>query len=123
MINEKQKRNQQRVRRAFRVRKQVRGTAVKPRLSVFRSNRHISAQLIDDESGVTLVSAGTMTKEFRGKDLGSKGREAAKEIGIAIAKAAQEKSIDKVVFDRGRYKYHGLLAEVANGARETGLQF
>lgn len=123
MINEKRKRNRQRSRREFRVRKKIRGTAIKPRLSVFKSNQHLSAQLIDDESGVTLVSAGTMTKEFREKNLGRRGKDAAREIGMTIAKAAQEKSIERIVFDRGRYKYHGLLAEIANGARETGLQF
>lgn len=123
MINDKALRNRQRVRRSFRVRKHVRGTAVKPRLSVFKSNQHLFAQLIDDEAGVTLVSSGTMVKALREKDFSRKSKGAAREIGLLLAKAAQEKGIQKVVFDRGHYKYHGLLAEIANAARETGLQF
>lgn len=123
MINEKAHRNLRRKRRMFRVRKQVRGSAVKPRLSVFKSNQHIFAQLIDDENGITLASAGTVTKEFRSKDLGRRSKEAARQIGITLAAAAKEKNIANVVFDRGHYKYHGLLTEIANAARETGLQF
>lgn len=123
MINEKQDRNQRRKRRAYRVRKQVRGTAKKPRLTIFKSNQHLFAQLIDDEQGVTLASFGTMSKELRAKGLGHKGKEAAKQIGIKIAEAALEKKIERAVFDRGHYKYHGLLVELANAARETGLQF
>lgn len=123
MINEKRLRNQRRVRRSWRVRKNVRGSAIKPRLSVFKSNQHIFAQLIDDESGTTLASAGTIMKEFRAKNLGRKGKEAARQIGLKLAEAAKQRNIQNVVFDRGHYKYHGLLAEVANSARETGLQF
>lgn len=123
MINEKNRRDKRRVRRQFRVRKHVRGTSTKPRLSVFKSNQHLFAQLIDDESGTTLASAGTVMKQFREKSLGKKGKEAAKEIGIHIAETAKKKNIANVVFDRGHYKYHGLLAAVADAARETGLQF
>ena len=123
MINDLNKRNVRRKRRAFRVRKHVRGSAEKPRLSVFKSNAHIFAQLIDDEKGFTLASAGTVMKSFRDKDLGKKGKDAARQVGALIAEAAKKQNIATVVFDRGFNKYHGLLAEVANAARETGLQF
>lgn len=123
MINDLKKRNERRRRRMFRVRKGVRGTSEKPRFSVFRSNSHIFAQLIDDEKGFTLASAGTVMKDFRDKKLGKKSKDAARAIGAALAEAAKQKNIVNVVFDRGFNKYHGLLAEVANAARETGLQF
>jgi large subunit ribosomal protein L18 len=123
MINELTKRNVRRRRRMLRVRRQARGTAEKPRLSVFKSNKHIFAQLIDDDKGITIVSAGTVMKGFRDKKQGKKSKSAAREIGSMIADAAKQKSILNVVFDRGFNKYHGLLAEVANAARETGLQF
>lgn len=90
---------------------------------MFRSNSHIFAQLIDDEKGFTLASAGTVMKDFRDKKLGKKSKDAARAIGAALAEAAKQKNIVNVVFDRGFNKYHGLLAEVANAARETGLQF
>ena len=123
MINDLVKRNVRRRRRMMRVRKQVRGTADKPRLSVFKSNMHIFAQLIDDEQGFTLASAGTVMKDFRDKKLGKKSRDAAQLIGVKLAEAAKQKNITCAVFDRGFNKYHGLLAVVANAARETGLQF
>ncbi len=122
MINNLEKRNLRRRRRKLHVRKSVKGTAEKPRLTVFKSNKHISAQLIDDESGMTLASAGTLSKEFKAKKMG-KSKESAREVGVKIAQAAKHKNIVTVVFDRGFNKYHGLLAEVANAARETGLQF
>ncbi len=111
------KRNVRRQKRALRVRKHVRGSAAKPRLSVLKSNRHLSVQLIDDDLGITLGSAGTVQ---HGK---KKSKESAKEIGTMIANLAKEKQIQTVVFDRGRYKFHGLIAELAKGAREAGLQF
>jgi large subunit ribosomal protein L18 len=123
MINELMKRNVKRRRRVLRVRKQVRGTAEKPRLSVFKSNKHIFAQLIDDDKGMTLASAGTIMKQFREKKLEKRSKEAARQVGLQIAEVAKQKNILNVVFDRGFNKYHGLLAEVANAARETGLQF
>ncbi len=123
MINELIKRDVRRHRRMLRVRKHVRGTAEKPRLSVFKSNMHICAQLIDDDKGITIASAGTVMKEFRDKKLGKKSKEAAREVGMKLAEFAKQKNIAKAVFDRGFNKYHGLLAEVANAARETGLQF
>jgi large subunit ribosomal protein L18 len=122
MINNVTKRNVRRRRRMLRVRKDVRGTAEKPRLTVFKSNKHICAQLIDDDKGITIASAGTVTKEFKNKKI-AKSKEAAKLVGKQIGDAAKERNINAVVFDRGFNKYHGLLAEVANAARETGLQF
>jgi large subunit ribosomal protein L18 len=123
MINELKKRNVKRRRRLLRVRKGVRGTALKPRLSVFKSNQHIVAQLIDDDKGFTIASAGTLTKEFRDKNMGRRSKAAAREIGVKIAETAKQMNILNAVFDRGFNKYHGILAEVANAARETGLQF
>ncbi len=123
MINDLKKRNVRRRRRMMRVRKEVRGTASKPRLSVFKSNMHICAQLIDDDKGFTLASAGTLMKEFRSKNLGKKSKDAAHQVGVKLAEAAKQMNISTAVFDRGFNKYHGLLAAVANAARETGLQF
>lgn len=112
-------RNRQRIKRAFRVRKHVRGSADKPRLSVSKTNVHISVQLIDDEKGITLASAGTMHKDMRGK----KSKESARLVGTKIADLAKEKQIQRVVFDRGRHKFHGLIKELAGAARDAGLQF
>jgi len=123
MNNELNKRNVQRRRRKLRVRKSVRGTAERPRLCVLKTNQHISAQIINDETGMTLVSMGTTTKEFRSQKLGRKSKEAARQVGVKLAALAKEKDIQSVVFDRGHYRYHGVLAELANGARESGLQF
>jgi large subunit ribosomal protein L18 len=123
MINDMIKRNVRRRRRKLRVRKQVRGSAEKPRLSVFKSNMHIFAQLIDDDKGFTIASAGTVMKEFQGNKLGKRSKESARAVGAKIAEVAKQKNIANAVFDRGFNKYHGLLAEVANAARETGLQF
>ena len=123
MINDLMKRDERRRRRMMRVRKQVRGTAEKPRLSVFKSNLHIFAQLIDDDKGFTLASAGTIMKDFREKKLGKKSKDAAQLVGVKLAEAAKQMNISSAVFDRGYNKYHGLLAAVADAARETGLQF
>ncbi|MDR2539203.1 MAG: 50S ribosomal protein L18 [Chlamydiales bacterium] len=123
MLNELQSRNTKRKRRSLRVRKQVRGSSDKPRLSVFKSLKHICAQLIDDEKGITLVSTSTYTPLLRQKNLGKKSKQAAREVGILLANAAKQKNIQCVVFDRGHYKYHGLLAELADAARQSGLQF
>ncbi|MBX9922600.1 MAG: 50S ribosomal protein L18 [Rhabdochlamydiaceae bacterium] len=117
------KRNGQRARRLLRVRSQVRGTAQKPRMSVFKSNKHLSVQVIDDESAVTLFSMSTLTEEMKSLQMGKKSKEAAKQLGVKVAELAKKNKIETVVFDRGRYKYHGLLAELANSAREAGLQF
>ena len=108
--------NEARLRRHRRVRNKISGTAARPRLDVFRSAKHIYAQIIDDEQGVTLVSASTM-------DNGNGGNvEAAAEIGKKIAAKALEKGITEVVFDRGGYVYHGRVKALADGAREGGLK-
>ncbi len=112
--------NKQRLKRHKRVRGKIFGTAQRPRLAVYRSNAHISAQIIDDEAGNTLVSANTYEAGFEG--IGS-NKEAARKIGELIAKRALEKGISAVVFDRGGYIYHGRVSELAAGAREGGLQF
>ena len=109
-----------RLHRHTRVRGKISGTAQRPRLNVFRSLSNIYAQLIDDEKGVTLVSASTVEKEFKG----SKGnKEEARKIGQLIAERAKDKGITEVVFDRGGYIYHGRVKELAEGAREGGLKF
>ena len=112
--------NEQRLKRHRRVRAKISGTAQRPRLNVFRSNKHIYAQLIDDVNGVTLASASAMDKGFEGN---GGNKEAARKVGQAIAKAAAEKNIEEVVFDRGGYLYHGRVKELADGARESGLKF
>ncbi|MCD6448962.1 MAG: 50S ribosomal protein L18 [Thermotogaceae bacterium] len=110
-------------RRHLRVRKKVFGTPERPRLAVYRSNKHIYAQIIDDTKGYTLVAASTLDKELREKLQKTWSKEAAREVGKLIGKRALEKGIDKVVFDRGGYKYHGRIKELADGAREAGLKF
>lgn len=119
MIN-KDDRKVSRVRRHLRVRKKVSGTAERPRLCVYRSEKNIYAQIVDDINKVTLVSASSLDKDFEG--LGS-NKEAAKLVGSTIAKRAMEKGIKEVVFDRGGYVYHGRIQELAEGARENGLEF
>ena len=106
--------NTARLKRHARVRKKISGTAARPRLNVFRSAKHIYAQLIDDVAGVTLVSASSMEKGFEG--FGG-NKEAAKKVGMTIAQKAQEKRISEIVFDRSGYLYHGRVKELAEGAR------
>ncbi len=106
-----------RIRRHARIRAKIEGTAYRPRLSVYRSNRFIYAQLIDDESGKTLVAA-----DSRGAK-GKTPRERAIQVGTQIATAAKAKSIETVVFDRGGFMYQGTIVELANAAREAGLKF
>ncbi len=112
--------NIQRLKRHKRVRAKISGTSERPRLCVYRSLNHITAQIIDDVKGVTLVSASTHEKGFDGN---GGNKEAAKQIGLAIAKKATEAGITDVVFDRGGYVYHGRVKELADGAREGGLKF
>ena len=119
MVNKRDK-NVQRLRRHARVRAKVSGTAERPRLAVYRSNKNISAQLIDDVNGVTLAAASSAEKGFEG--IGS-NKEAAKKVGAMIAERAKAKGIETVVFDRGGYIYHGRVSELAAGAREAGLKF
>jgi len=123
MESQLKKRNIRRKKRALRIRQTLRGNATKPRLSVFRSNKHLQAQLIDDESHKTLIGIGTMSKNFKGTNFSKKSKESAREIGKQIAQESKKKKIAAVIFDRGSYKYHGLIAELANAAREAGLKF
>ena len=119
----KESRNKLRKRRHLRVRKKVSGTAERPRLNVFRSCKHIYAQVIDDTRGVTLCSASTLDPELRAKLASTGNRAAAREVGALIAKRAIAKGVRKVVFDRGGYLYHGRVKELADAAREGGLEF
>ena len=112
--------NKARLKRHARVRGKISGTAECPRLNVFRSNSNISAQLIDDVKGVTLVAASSVEKEF-GTTTGN--CEEARKVGQLVAKRALEKGIEVCVFDRGGYVYHGRVKELAEGAREGGLKF
>jgi len=109
--------------RAMRVRKKLRGTSLKPRLSVHKSNGHIQVQLIDDEKSVTLGGTATFAKEFANTEFGKKNKDSAKRLGERIAEIAKELNIKEVVFDRGPFKYHGVLAALADAARDGGLQF
>ena len=109
-----------RLKRHKKIRSKISGTASRPRLAVYRSNANISAQIIDDVAGVTLVSASTLEKAFEGN---GGNKEAAKWVGKTIAERAAAKEIVEVVFDRGGYLYHGRVSELAEGAREGGLKF
>ncbi len=111
---------ERRIRIKQRVRKHVSGTADRPRLSVFRSNKEIYAQLVDDQNGATMITASSLDKSFK-KD-GSK-IEVAKEVGKTLAQKATEKGIESVAFDRNGYLYHGRIKALAEGAREGGLKF
>lgn len=121
MDNSLKKRKNARKRRIFRNRKKTKGTSEKPRMSVFKSLNHLFVQIIDDENGKTLASVGTMAKE--NQKLKKSRKEFAKEIGKQIAALAKKKKISTVVFDRGRYKFHGVVKELADSAREAGLKF
>ena len=109
-----------RKRRHYRVRKKVRGTAERPRLAVFRSNKHIYAQLIDDVAGTTVASASTSEK---GRSGGGATVEAAKAVGQRLGERAKAAGVTTAVFDRGGFKYHGRVAGVADGARDAGIEF
>jgi large subunit ribosomal protein L18 len=111
-----------RIKRKIGIKKRMSGDGDKPRLTVFRSARHIYAQVIDDEKHVTIVQASTLDKAIRDAVKGKKKADAAKEIGKAVAARAKEKGINQVVFDRNGYRYHGRIAAVADGAREGGLE-
>lgn len=116
-------RNKARQHRHKRVRGKISGTPEVPRLCVFRSNKNIYAQIIDDVQGTTLVSASSLEPEVKADFSNGAKAEAAKAVGLLIGKKAIEKGITKVVFDRGGYIYHGRVKELAEGARESGLQF
>lgn len=112
-----------RKRRHSRLRNKVFGTPERPRLSVYRSLNHIYVQVIDDSVGKTLVAASSIEPELRDKLASSKNKEAAKEVGLLIAKRAKAEGVTKVVYDRGGNLYHGRIAALADGAREGGLEF
>ena len=120
MINKVSK-NDMRKKRHERIRETLTGTSTKPRLNVFRANANITAQIIDDTKGVTLVSASTLEKDLKIKNGGNV--EAAKLIGAEIAKRSKKAKIKEVVFDRGGYLYHGRVKALAEAARENGLEF
>lgn len=116
----KQDANKARLKRHMRIRAKLKGTAECPRLNVFRSAKHIYAQIIDDDKGITLAAYSTKDKGFEGN---GGNAEAAKKVGLEIAKRAAEKGVTQVVFDRGGYIYHGRVKELAEAAREGGLKF
>ena len=113
-------RKMERERRHKRVRTKISGTTECPRLCVYRSNSNLYAQIIDDVKGITLVSASTLDKDIKTK---KSNKEAAKEVGASIAKKALDKKIKTVVYDRSGYIYHGIIKELAEAAREAGLEF
>ncbi|MBW3650069.1 MAG: 50S ribosomal protein L18 [Actinobacteria bacterium] len=116
-----QKKLAARKRRHHRVRKKVMGTAERPRLAVFRSNKHITAQVIDDRSGRTLAAASTVERDLRGGATGNKDSAAA--VGRLIGERARAAGVERVVFDRGGFIYHGRIAALADAARQAGLEF
>lgn len=119
----KNDKNKARLRRHLRVRKKITGTTERPRLNIFRSSKHMYAQLIDDVKGVTIASASTVDKELRDQ-VGNGGNvEAAGKVGALIAERAKKAGVSQVVFDRGGYLYHGRVKALADAAREAGLEF
>jgi large subunit ribosomal protein L18 len=121
MSDQAKTRREARLRRHRRVRKKVLGTAARPRLAVFRSNKHISAQVIDDVSGRTLASASTVEAALRDQVSGNAA--GATQVGRLVAERAKAAGVEQVVFDRGGYLYHGRVAALADAAREAGLEF
>lgn len=122
-MNHQKAKLKRQLRRRRHVRRKIVGTAERPRLTVFRSSKHIYAQLIDDLSGVTLAAASSNTKEVRGALPYGGNIKAAAVVGKRLAEAAKSKGIQKAAFDRGHYRYHGRVKALADGAREGGLQF
>ena len=118
-----QDRKQRRARIRRRYRNVVRGTAERPRLAVFRSLRHVYAQIIDDERGATLASVSTLEADVKGGLEGSGNRKAGTVVGKIIAERAKEHGVETVVFDRGGFPYHGVVRAIADAAREAGLKF
>ncbi len=119
----KSDKNKARLKRHLRIRKNIAGTASRPRLNVFRSAKHIYAQVIDDITGVTIVQASTLDPELKDKVTNGGNVEAAREVGTLVAKRASAINISQVVFDRGGYLYHGRIQALADAAREAGLDF
>ena len=123
-MNAQKLKEKQRLRRRRHVRKRVQGTPARPRLTVFRSSKHIYAQLIDDQSGRTLAAASSVAKkQGQAKAVYGGNVKAAKAVGLKLAEAAKAAGITKAAFDRGHYRYHGRVKALAEGAREGGLQF
>jgi len=123
MANNMNPRELARLKRKKRIRKNIEGTQERPRLCVFRSDKHIYAQVIQDDQGITLVSASTLSPEYREMEKPAGKVEAAKRVGELIARKAKEKGISKVVFDRSGYIYHGRVQALADAARQAGLDF
>ena len=122
-MSNKTSKNDARLKRQVRVRKKVKGTTERPRLNVFKSSRHIHAQIIDDTKGITLVAVSSISPDLK-SDIAYTGNiEAAKKVGAAIAKKAKENNIESVVFDRNGFLYHGRIKALADAARENGLSF
>lgn len=122
-MGQNKNKNTNRLARHDRVRKKVSGTPERPRLCVYRSLTNIYAQIIDDTKGITLVSASSLDKDLKAELASGGNKAAAKAVGQAIAKRAKDKGIETVTFDRGGYLYHGRVKELADGAREAGLNF
>lgn len=119
--NKKKTERRNKIRR--RIRSTIRGTAERPRLSIFKSSKHVYLQLINDRENVTILSVSTKSKDLQDQIDGKEKLESAKVVGETLAKAASEQGINKVVFDRSGYKYHGIVKAAADGAREGGLDF
>lgn len=119
----KNRKKANRIRRHFRLRKKISGTPERPRLAVFRSEKHIYVQIIDDTKGNTLCASSTISSALKESLEKTWNKEAAKKIGEDIAKKAKDAGIERVVFDRGGFKYHGRIKALADGAREAGLKF
>lgn len=119
----KDSKNSTRQKRHLRLRKKITGTSERPRLNVYRSLNNIYAQIIDDTKGITLVSASTLDQELKNDPVHGGNKESAKKVGALVAKKALEAGIKNVVFDRGGYIYHGRVKELADAAREAGLEF
>lgn len=122
MTTTAQKRHELRIRRHRRVRKKVHGTATRPRLAIYRSNKHLTAQVIDDDAGRTVASASTLEADFRKQQSGSNVA-AATAVGALVAERAKQAGVSTVVFDRGGFLYHGRVAAIAEAARAAGLEF
>ena len=112
-----------RERRKLRIRGKISGSPVRPRLTVFRSARHIYAQVVDDEKGITLAAASTQSADLKGTLANDKKLDSAKKVGALIAKICLSRNVDKIVFDRNGYMYHGRIKALAEAAREAGLKF
>jgi large subunit ribosomal protein L18 len=119
----KSDKNASRLKRHLRVRKKIEGTTLRPRLNIFRSSKHMYAQIIDDIKGVTIVAASTLDKDLGEAVTNGGNVDAARQVGALIAKRAKEQGVVKVVFDRGGYLYHGRVQALADAAREAGLEF